>query len=334
MRLRRHRARDDRVDVGRNPGKHIAKARRIGQRDLGEHRDHVVTPVGANPSDELEGEDPERELIARMRERLAPQDLLGRHIPGRSDDETLVCQARLAGRPGDAEVDHGGAEVPVERIADEHVRRLHVAMDAPEPMHRFETGGDLGDDLHDAAAVEWAVLLTLCEVGSFEPFDGDEGPAVFGRPVAHQSHDVLARDRPEQALLASEPIVRRVGQQRPRRSQRALDGDGLSGRLIEGAVHLPGRALAGETDEGEAPPEPSWLRHDVSLSRFLRFRCWLGSVSAARFVSPKEARSRRRRSDAQGQNPVMAKAQVPLLHAMATPCTQPWLISWSSEQWL
>ena len=83
-----------------------------------------------------------------LRESTPSLRLLGREVGGGAHDRTGLGQALLGVHgPGDAEV--GDLDVPVRR--DQHVPRLHVAVDHAVPVREGQCGGDAGADGGDLA---------------------------------------------------------------------------------------------------------------------------------------------------------------------------------------
>ena len=103
--------------------------------------------------DEGVGHRPDRVHVAARAHVRSTAHALGRHVVRGADDVShrrhggIVLGAELLDEP---EVEHLHDVVDASALAQHHVRRLHVAMDEPDPMRLGERRADLLDEVNDA----------------------------------------------------------------------------------------------------------------------------------------------------------------------------------------
>ena len=92
-------------------------------------------------------------------------------------------------------------------LADEHVARLHVAVDQPAGVRGVEGAGDLGDELDRALRIEWP--LPPEDLAQVEAVDVRHREVEHPRVLAdgHGRHHVRLVQRGGDLRLAEEPLA-------------------------------------------------------------------------------------------------------------------------------
>ncbi|MFT3769709.1 MAG: hypothetical protein QM820_30090 [Minicystis sp.] len=258
QRILGERAVDEGVERVGHAGDEVAKARGIGEDDLGEDGELIVAGERTAAGDQLEEHDAEGELIGARGDPLLAAHLLRRHVRGRADGHAHRGERRLAGGARDAEIDELGAETAGAVLEEVDVGRLDVAVDDADVVERGEAAGDLRGDVERLGDGEAPALLPAREVLAFEPLDDEARPPSPVDAVGDVADDVRIVDLREQPGLAAEPLERVdvvVDGEQP------LDRDDLAGVPIEGAVHVARAPAAHPRFQGEARFDREVVRH-------------------------------------------------------------------------
>jgi hypothetical protein len=181
-------------------------------------------------------------------ELLVAAGLLGRHVQRGAEHHAGLGQPRrvaLAGRAHvlrDAEV-HDLDEVLVLAAQQEHVLRLHVAVDDALGVRGAQRRRDLLRDQQDALLGQRALAQqALGERLALEELHHHERPAVAGGAEVGDVDDVLVADRGGEPRLLLEPrddlILARV------LVEQDLDRDALADQRVGGLVDRAHAALA------------------------------------------------------------------------------------------
>ena len=94
--------------------------------------------------------------------------------------------------------------VPGTAADEDHVRRLDVAMDDPDPVRVIERVGDLRADLERLRERERRALLPLRDVLAFEPLHRDVGLPLVELAERDDADDARVAEPGEDAALATE----------------------------------------------------------------------------------------------------------------------------------
>ena len=149
VRSAREHRRAERFELGRSARPGAARRRRVLLLLLREDRERRAVERQAT-GERLEQHHADRVPVGRARH-LGLHRLLGRHVRGRSREAHARRRRRRAGhRAREPEVDEHRAPARV----DEHVRRLHVAMDDAGGVERGDAGGELPRARVEAIDVE------------------------------------------------------------------------------------------------------------------------------------------------------------------------------------
>ena len=144
----------------------------------------------------------------------------------------------LAGRLGDAEVDHLGRRPAVDE-RDQHVRRLDVAVDDPLLVGVLDRPADRDEQLQPLAGRELGFVAVLGDRDAVDQLHHEEGPAGAGGPGVEDFGDVGMVHQGQRLALGLEP------------------GDDLAGVHaglddLERDLAADGRLLLGHVDDAHA----------------------------------------------------------------------------------
>jgi hypothetical protein len=249
-----HRARDHRVDLGRERRPQLAGDRRRVLDVRPQLRRIRVARVRHAPRERLVEHAAQR-VDVRARVGAAALDLLGRRVVERADPLAGARERLGVRRPGDAEVGEVGV-LGAAALLDQDVRGLDVAVDEAAFVRGVERVGDLGDDARRAHPVQPVLRRQQrAQVGAPDPAHRDEQPPVGFAGLVDRDH-VRVVDRGQHARLAleagSEALVGRqlrrddLQRHRPveRDLRRAVDGAhaALAGHPLDAVA---GESLAG-----------------------------------------------------------------------------------------
>jgi hypothetical protein len=238
-----HRSREQGVQIRRRIDDRVAQPGRVLQSDLGDHRDHVLAVIGALPREELEQQHAQREDVGRRRHRGRTEDLLGGHEMRRPDHHASLGELVGCEQVRDAEVDQRHVQGTGRRAAQHQVGGLHVAMNDTDRVQGSEPGRRLPGHVERVVAAQRTALQAPGEVLAIQPLDGDERRSSGIGPVSDVTHDVRAFDRAQHVDLALESFGGAVVVEQ---AAQDLDRHVAAGRLVDAAMDLTGRALAGE----------------------------------------------------------------------------------------
>ena len=214
------------------PGRHVGPQRAQRHRRLVEDapaRDgEVRRGEGRRSGEQLVEHDARRPDVAPPVERH-PLHLLGRHVPGRSEDVPLLRDRRLARQIElrDAEIEELHDAPPVGPLHDEEVRGLEIAVDDAERVRLREGAARLIHDRDDVLPRHriLALLRERGDVVALQVLEDHVRDAVLQRVDVHHADDVLARQTQGGARLAKH--AGRHGRVARERLVQHLDRDGL-----------------------------------------------------------------------------------------------------------
>ncbi len=199
-------------------------------RHLAPHARHgdleVTTLDGAAADERLEHRHAEREGV-RVRVGRRAAEELGRHVGDGPHDLVAARERAVVHDLHEAEVH----ELRIARGRDDHVRRLHVAVDEPRLVDRLERGGDIVRDPHAAPLGERTAPTEVGEVAARDVLHGEE-EAVLDAAALVEARDVGPAERAKRGDLAV-VACERLGLDVPRRHVEDLERDRDPGLVRE-----------------------------------------------------------------------------------------------------
>ena len=201
----RHHPRDQVVEVRGDVVLELREPGHLLERDLEQHREHVVAGERGPAAQALEEDAPEREHVGAGVDLALAARLLGRDVARRAEERAGQRDGALTAAPaGDPEVEDLG---PLQIAArEEDVVRLEIAVnDAPPVRDRQRLGHAAPEDerLLDGQALP---REPVAEALAVEPLDREIALAVGRHPVGHVAHDPRVRELREELRLAHEAI--------------------------------------------------------------------------------------------------------------------------------
>lgn len=246
--LDRHRARDDVVDRGRHLDQGRGERAPRVQVQVLRHRVGRIVKRQL-PDEQVEQQAAERVDVRARVDRLA-LDLFGRHAAGRAE---RFVRGRELGRDGidelrDPEVEQ---DDPLRVVADEHVRRLEVAMDDAEVVRgRDRVAQRVEDLLHGLGYEAVPALDPRPEVLSVQALHAEVGAPGIVEAGIDDLDDVGMPQAPEDLDLAIEARGHlRAGQVRVQDLERGA----LPGRVVDRLVDGPEAAATELAADGPRP---------------------------------------------------------------------------------
>jgi thiopeptide-type bacteriocin biosynthesis protein len=226
----RHRLADDRREIGghaRLDGRELVG--RSGEQQV--ERDRGIAGGVRQPAGQQVVEDRAERIDVDPRVDQLPARLLRRHVGRGPDHRAAQRQARSAGQrqlvarsagriargigatgqPRQAPVD----DRDLAELADQHVRRLEVAVDHAAAVRVGDRVGDRGDDREQRdALVEAAVVEPRVQRGPAEQLHDVERPAILVAPEVVDRHDRRVLEARHQVGLAHQASCRARGLER------------------------------------------------------------------------------------------------------------------------
>ena len=152
----RERGREHVVECRGELGPEFGETRRRLVQVSEDHRELALAVERPTPCEALEEDAAERVDVGAAVD-VAALDLLGRDVVDRADEAAIRRQAARRGKmAGEAEVAHVRV-LCIRFLAEEDVRRLHVAVHEPRCMRRIERLGDLRDEADRALGIQPAL---------------------------------------------------------------------------------------------------------------------------------------------------------------------------------